>query len=115
MMSKRNGRGRGGSCSPMQMWPNRWRRQPRYVKREIGSSWIQNIGERIGLKMGKGNDVFKVKYLDDGETGNITLDSGAGVSVWSAKMLWDLETLAKKATLDLVAVNGSKLRVFHGP
>ena len=46
-------------------------------------SYIENVktGERMRLRKKKGVFVFDVKY-QDGDSGEITLDSGAGVSVW---------------------------------
>jgi len=81
---------------------------------EPGKSFIENIstGERMGLKVVKGTYVFEVKYSDDGEIGNITLDSGAGVSVWPRKMKQKLATLPKKPGLNMVAANGTKIENF---
>ena len=56
--------------------------------------------------------VVEVKYLNAGETGNITLDSGAGVSVWPRKMKQKLATLPKKPGLNMVAANGTKIENF---
>jgi hypothetical protein len=59
---------------------------------EPGRSYVGNLesGERMLLKKEKGTYVFEVKCMDDGMVGNITLDSGAGVSVWPKKMKEEL-------------------------
>ena len=46
-------------------------------------NYIENAvtGERIRLRVDRGTYVFDVEH-SDGEDGSITLDSGAGVSVW---------------------------------
>ena len=78
---------------------------------EPGKSYVENIitGERMLLKKDKGTYIFEVKYLDDGKMGSITLDSGAGVSVWPMKMKEGVETLPKKAGLNMIAANGTKI------
>ena len=81
---------------------------------EPGKSYVENIltGERMLLKRDKGTFVFEVEYTDDGEMGNITLDSGAGVSVWPRKMKENLKTLPKKKGLSMVAANGTKIENY---
>lgn len=81
---------------------------------EPGRSYVENIesGERMLLKKEKGTYVFEVKYLDDGMVGNITLDSGAGVSVWPKKMKEELEMLAKIEGLNMIAANGTKINNY---
>jgi hypothetical protein len=81
---------------------------------EPGKSYVENVltGERMLLKKERGTFVFEVEYLDDGETGHITLDSGAGVSVWPKKLKTELKTLPKKDGLNMVAANGTKIENF---
>lgn len=76
-----------------------------------GQSYVENIatGERMLLKKDKGTYVFEVQYLDDGKTGCITLDSGAGVSVWPKSMKENIETLPKAVGLNMVAANGTRI------
>ena len=77
-------------------------------------SYVENIltGERMKLTVDRGTFVFEVKYLDDGQEGQITLDSGAGVSVWPKKMKPNLKTLPKKEGLRMVAANGTKIENY---
>ena len=60
----------------------------------------------------KGTFVFEVEYLDDGKEGRITLDSGAGVSVWPRRLKTNLKTLPKMEGLNLIAANGTKIENF---
>ena len=53
--------------------------------------------------------MFEVQYLDDGKTGCITFDSGAGVSVWPKSMKENIETLPKAVGLNMVAANGTRI------
>jgi hypothetical protein len=78
---------------------------------EPGKSFVENIstGERMMLKEDRGTFVFEVKYLDDGQTGHITLDSGAGVSVWPKKMKESVKMLPAKKGLKMVAANGTAI------
>ena len=62
---------------------------------------VENVktGERMKLREHKGVYVFDVQYCD-GEEGTITLDSGAGVSVWPADWAhYAAETMPKKPGL----------------
>jgi hypothetical protein len=81
---------------------------------EPGKSYVENIitGERMMLKEDKGTFVFEVKYFDDGQTGHITLDSGAGVSVWPKKLKGNLTTLPAQKGLKMVAANGTVIENF---
>jgi hypothetical protein len=81
---------------------------------EPGKSYVENVltGERMLLKKERGTFVFEVEFLDDGGTGHITLDSGAGVSVWPKKLKTELKTLPKKAGLNMIAANGTKIENF---
>ena len=81
---------------------------------EPGKSYVENImtGGRMMLKKDKGTFVFEVEYLDDGEKGHITLDSGAGVSVWPKKLKEALKTFPKKKGLSMVVANGTKIENF---
>lgn len=73
-------------------------------------NYIENIaiGERIGLRVEKGTYVFDVEY-ESGEVGAITLDSGAGVSVWPEGLLPDVPLLPKNPHLRMTAANGSDI------
>ena len=73
--------------------------------------FVENVhtGERMRLRQQRGVYVFDVQY-SHGEEGEITLDSGAGVSVWPAdKAHYAEETLPKKPGLKLVAANGTPI------
>ena len=74
-------------------------------------SCIENVkmGEKMRLREQKGVYVFDVKY-QDGEEGTITLDSGAGVSVWPKEWAqYATETGPKKPGLKMVAANGTPI------
>ena len=74
-------------------------------------SYGENVstGERMGLREQKGVYVFDVQY-HDGQEGTITLDSGAGVSVWPKDWTQHTaETLPRKPGLKLVAANGTPI------
>ena len=75
-------------------------------------SYVENkkTGERMQLRSKKGVFVLDVKY-QDGETGEITLDSGAGVSVWPKGHKQELIRVGpKKQGLKLVAANGISIQ-----
>ena len=63
------------------------------------------------LRMDKDAYVSEMKHLDDGEMGNITLDSGAGVSVWPYKIQQELESLPRN-TVHRIAANGTTIKNF---
>ena len=66
-------------------------------------------GERMQLRSNKGVFVLDVRY-QDGDTGEITLDCGAGVSVWPKGHKQDLLRVGpKKEGLRLVAANGTTI------
>ena len=74
-------------------------------------SYVENVstGERMGLREQKGVYVFDVQH-HDGQEGTITLDSGAGVSVWPKDWTQHIaETLPRKPGLKLVAANGTPI------
>ena len=74
-------------------------------------SCVENVrtGEKMRLREQKGVYVFDVKY-QDGEEGTITLDSGAGVSVWPKEWArYATETGPKKPGLKMVAANGTPI------
>jgi hypothetical protein len=81
---------------------------------EPGKSYVENVltGERMMLKKERGTFVFEVEFMDDGGMGNITLDSGAGVSVWPKKLKKELPTLPKQEGLNMIAANGTKIENF---
>ena len=71
-------------------------------------SCIENIrtGEKMRLRTQKGVFVMDVKY-PNGEEGAITLDSGAGVSVWPKTWAQYAEEVGpRKPGLKMVAANG---------
>ena len=73
--------------------------------------FVENVktGERMKLREHKGVYVFDVQYCD-GEEGTITLDSGAGVSVWPADWAhYAAETMPRKPGLKMVAANGTPI------
>ena len=73
-------------------------------------NYIENAitGERIKLRIDKGTYVFDVEY-HNGEEGAITLDSGAGVSVWPDGWLKDVPMMPKGPRLRMTAANGSAI------
>ena len=77
-------------------------------------SFVENVktGERMRLREQKGVYVFDVQY-GGGEEGTITLDSGAGVSVWPKDMTdYATEILPKKPNLKMVAANGTPIENY---
>ena len=77
-------------------------------------SFVENMktGERMRLREQKGVYVFDVQYRG-GEEGTITLDSGAGVSVWPQEMAdYAAEMLPKKPNLRMVAANGTPIENY---
>ena len=77
-------------------------------------SFVENVktGERMRLREHKGVYVFDVQYRD-GEEGTITLDSGAGVSVWPRSMAdYASEMLPKKPNLKMIAANGTAIENY---
>ena len=77
-------------------------------------SFVENVrtGERMRLREQKGVYVFDVQYRD-GEEGTITLDSGAGVSVWPKEMAdYASEMLPKKPNLKMIAAKGTPIENY---
>ena len=74
--------------------------------------FIQNIesGERMRLRENRGTYVFDVIYEDTKEKGIVTLDSGAGVSVWPKSQLQSVPMLPKQKGLRMVAANGTEIK-----
>ena len=74
------------------------------------SSYIENIQtrEKMALRKDQGVFVFDVKY-EDGGMGVITLDSGAGVSVWPKGWKPHIKVEPKKPGLKMVAANGTEI------
>ena len=77
--------------------------------------------ERMRLRKSRGTFVFDVQYAVNGEEDEITLDSGAGISVWPRDKLPEVKLEAKQAGLRMIAANGTnmnnygqKLVRFHG-
>ena len=74
-------------------------------------SYVQNIrtGEKMALREQKGVYVFDVQY-HNGDQGTITLDSGAGVSVWPKDWVQHVvEEMPKKPGLRMIAANGTPI------
>ena len=71
-------------------------------------NYIENtqIGEKIELRVDRGTYVFDVEF-ENGEVGAITLDSGAGVSVWPEGMQDQIPLMPKDPKLKMTAANGS--------
>ena len=73
--------------------------------------YIQNIktGEKMALRKEGGTFVFDVQYSVNDEVDAITLDSGAGVSVWPVEKLKQVEMLPRKLGLRMIAANGTEM------
>jgi hypothetical protein len=76
-------------------------------------SYVENIKtkEKMRLRKEKGVCVIDVKY-EDGKEGVITLDSGAGVSVWPRGMRKEVKMMPRKEGLRMVAANGTEIENF---
>ena len=74
--------------------------------------YIQNLesGERMKMRKERGTFVFDVIFEDTKEAGTVTLDSGAGVSVWPIKRAKEGKLLPKKKGLKMIAANGTEIR-----
>ena len=75
----------------------------------------------MALRAHRGTYVFDVVYEETGEKDVVTLDSGAGVSVWPKNKMPELRLEPKQKGLKMVAANGSaienfgqKVVAFHG-
>ena len=77
---------------------------------EEGGSFIQSVstGEKIALRVERGVYVFDAKY-EDGSTGTMALDSGAGVNVWPQDWKIDAPMEPKAPGLRMVAANGTEI------
>jgi hypothetical protein len=74
-------------------------------------SFIENkeTGERMTVKVGDSNTfVFDVQY-ENGESGLITLDSGAAVSVWPKALQPEVPLRPKKTGIRMIAANGTEI------
>ena len=73
---------------------------------------IENVqtGERISLRKSRGTYVFDVELSHDGSYCEITLDSGAGVSVWPQSNRKGLDMQPKMKGLQMVAANGTPIQ-----
>ena len=73
--------------------------------------FIQNIGtgERMQLREKRGAYVFDVVFEDTKEKGEVTLDSGAGVSVWPKGKMKEVKLLPKQKGLRMKAANGTEI------
>ena len=73
-------------------------------------SYVENkkTGERMKLRKDRGVYVLDVTY-DNGSSGAITLDSGAGVSVWPVGLLKNVPMEPKKGNFKMVAANGTEI------
>ena len=88
------------------------RSKNRVVLDEDGS-YIQNklTGECMEVKIQDETFVFDVEF-DNGESGTITLDSGAGVNVWPEDKLRGIPTKPKKTNLKMSAANGTEIQNY---
>ena len=80
------------------------------VVTEADVGFIQNIatGEKINLRADRGVYVFFVRF-DDGTSGAMALDSGAGVNVWP-KDWWNEAKMEQKIPgLKMVAASGTEI------
>ena len=78
-------------------------------------SYIENkvTKERMALHLSANNTfAFNVEYAVTGETGEITLDTGAGASVWPKGLLPEVPLTAKASGLRLVAANGTPITTY---
>jgi len=84
----------------------------RIVLDEEGS-YVENklTGERMKVRIERDTFVFDVHY-DNGEKGVITLDSGAGASVWPERERRDVPMLPKREGLRMCAANGTEIKNF---
>ena len=73
--------------------------------------FIQNInpGERMKLREKRGTYAFDVVYEENKEEGEVTIDSGAGVSVWPKGKLKEVKMLPKQKGLRMKAANGTEI------
>jgi fatty acid/phospholipid biosynthesis enzyme len=71
-------------------------------------AYIENeaTGEKMPLRIERGTFVFDVMYTG-GQSGTITLDSGAGVNVWPESLLQDVPMGPPDAGLRMTAANGT--------
>ena len=84
------------------------------VVMEADGGYVENLktGERMRLRKDKGTFVFDIQYSVNGNMDTITLDSGAGVSVWPADKLPEVSMTAKKPGLRMVAANGTDMKNY---
>ena len=84
----------------------------RIVLDEEGS-YVENkvTGETMEVKMENETFVFEVEF-DDGEFGKITLDSGAGASVWPEKEREQVPMMPRNPGLRMCAANGTEIKNF---
>ena len=62
------------------------------------------------LRENRGAYVFDVIYEDTKEKGTVTVDSGAGVSVWPKGQLKSVPMLPKQKGSRMVAANGTEIK-----
>ena len=81
------------------------------VAMEANGGYVENIewGERIALQKRRGVYMTDVGY-GDGSEGEITVDSGAGVSVWPQGWKKRLPIGPPVKKLKMVAANGSEIK-----
>ena len=77
---------------------------------EDDGGFIQSIatGGKIALRAERGVYVFDAKN-DDGATGAMVLDSGAGVNVWPQDWWNDAKMEPKVVGFKMVAANGTEI------
>ena len=81
---------------------------------EANGGYIENLesGERMAVKIVNDVYVFDVE-LDDGSTDVVTLDSGAGCSVWPhGRHAGTSKMTEKKKCVGMVAANGTPIKHY---
>ena len=74
-------------------------------------SYIENVATKEKMKLRKMKGVYVIDVnFEDGEEGAITLDSGAGVSVWPKTWKEEVRMMPKKEGLRMVAANGTEIK-----
>ena len=77
---------------------------------DSSGSFVENVatGEKMEVKVKDETFVFEVVY-DNGDRGEITLDSGAGVNVWPKNLQSQVKMLPRRPGLRMAAANGTEI------
>ena len=77
---------------------------------DSSGSFVDNVatGEKMEVKVKDETFVFEVVY-DNGDRGEITLDSGAGVNVWPKNLQSQVKMLPRRPGLRMAAANGTEI------